>query len=271
MKSSTRETIKYLVISFSWTWFCWIFAATIASLQEIKLLTDLTIFNLFSLGEKSGNQFIVQLIFSLGVFGPAIGYIALKKYQQLLGKPSIKSICLVIIVPTLSLVPALILSAISTPYNENLSIQGAILATGLYFLSNLITSGTEEFGWRGFLYNQLKKQEKDFWKISLKGGIIWALWHLPLLIIMYWSMGILMLSVIAGFVASIIAMNYITNAVYEKSNSIVLSAILHALNNTGSFFLLLVFPETPFTVAIAIIAWVFVGLIEKYIIPKSKL
>ncbi len=134
----------------------------------------------------------------------------------------------------------------------------------IYFLSNIITSGTEEFGWRAFLYPEMKKSGMSFWNIAFKGGLIWAVWHYPLLIIMYLPAGIgVLIPSLIGFTASIIAMNYITNFLYEKMNNIWAMVLLHALNNTMSFIVVLLFPKTPFTILSSIMAWVIVWRIEK--------
>lgn len=66
-----------------------------------------------------------------------------------------------------------------------------------------------------------------------------------------------------GFTASIVAMNYITNFIFERSGSILLVMVLHALNNTVSFTLISLYPETPFTIVSSLMAWAVVGYLEK--------
>lgn len=83
------------------------------------------------------------------------------------------------------------------------------------------------------------------------------------MLILYWQLGFVMILTIAGFTASIIAMAWITALVYERSNSIALAALLHALNNTATFALVLLFPTTPFTIVTAAMAWGLVAVLEK--------
>ena len=83
------------------------------------------------------------------------------------------------------------------------------------------------------------------------------------MLILYWQLGFLMIPTLAGFTASIIAMAWITALIYEQSNSIALAALLHALNNTANFALVLLFPTTPFTIVTAAMAWAVVALLEK--------
>lgn len=265
MKNKTN-IIKYLIISFGWTWGLWITGLCVALIYNKTLATDMTVFDLLTLTDGGEHNLIAQLLFALAVFGPFIGYLVMKVYRPFFGKPSKLMIGLTIGVPLVSLLPALLLSLISSNLNSDLNTSNLWWIIITYFIANLITSGTEEFGWRGYLYPSFKNFEKDFWKISLKGGIIWAVWHLPLMIIMYWSLGFVLISVVAGFIASIIAMNYITNVIYEKSNSILLTVCLHALNNTATFVLVLLFPETPFTIIIPLMAWGIVAILEKKIV-----
>lgn len=45
---------------------------------------------------------------------------------------------------------------------------------------NAIPALGEELGWRGFLYQELKPL--GFWPSSLITGVVWGIWHLPLII-----------------------------------------------------------------------------------------
>jgi membrane protease YdiL (CAAX protease family) len=164
----------------------------------------------------------------------------------------------------ISVIPAIVLSLATSHFDPNAQLMVIVTSILLYFISNLITSGTEEFGWRGVLYPELKSTGMSFWDIAWKGGIIWAVWHYPLMFIMYMPFGYaVFLPTLAGFTASIVAMNYITNFLYEKTQNIWAAVVLHALNNTMSFVLVIMFPETPFLIITSLMAWVIVGWLEK--------
>lgn len=47
---------------------------------------------------------------------------------------------------------------------------------------NLFAAFGEEFGWRGFLVPQLRKTT-TFWRLALFTGIVWAVWHWPLIVL----------------------------------------------------------------------------------------
>lgn len=258
-----KDSKCYLIISFGWTWSLWIISYLISSNIGHKLITDIDIFNMLSTFINS-KGLLPQIIFALGVFGPMIGYFFSKKREPIRGTPKTEFILLSIIFPIVMILPTIILSSFWRQFNSQSISLNYLLSIFIYFVSNLITSGTEEFGWRGYLYPALKEENKTFWDISWKGGLIWAFWHFPLMFYLYLNQGIfVLLPSLVGFTAGIIAMNYITNFIYEKTKSVFLSMILHALNNTMSFTVMLFFPKTLFLFISSIMAWVVVAYIEK--------
>ena len=266
MWKMNNKTKLYLLIAFTWTWFGWIAAYVISYLSNEVLVIDGTIFTLFTSGPIN-KTIMIQLLFMIAVYGPFVGFMMTNGFSNLIKKKnSLKHLWLyIVLIPLVSILPGFLLSVI-TSLDSITDLKFIIILTTImtYFVSNLLTSGTEEFGWRGVLYPEMKATGMSFWDISFKGGIIWALWHYPLLVIMYLPFGLMvLLPSLVGFTASIIAMNYITNFIYERSSNIWAVVILHALNNTMSFTLVLLFPKTPFTILSSLLAWVIVWWIEK--------
>ncbi len=63
-----------------------------------------------------------------------------------------------------------------------ISIAVGIFLTGTYGLIRSVSSALgEEIGWRGFLVPELSKAT-SFTLTSLISGIVWSLWHYPILI-----------------------------------------------------------------------------------------
>ena len=264
--SMNKKTKLFLIIAFSWTWFGWIAAYWISHINGSVLITDSTLFSLLT--DTWGiDRFLPQILFAIAVYGPFIGFIFTTGFGNLRNySGKIKSFWpYIFLIPLIAVLPSIILSALTGLINsENLSFATGSIAVLAYLASNLITSGTEEFGWRGVLYPDLKASGMSFWENAWKGGFIWALWHFPLLFIMYLPLGIAVLvPSLIGFTASIVAMNYITNFLYEKMENIWAVVLLHALNNTMSFLVILLFPGTPFTIFTNLMAWVIVWWIEK--------
>ena len=266
MLKMNKKTKMYLFIAFVWTWFGWITAYLISYTTNEVLVTDGTIFSLLASGSLN-KSIMIQLLFMIAVYGPFIGFIFTQGFSSLTKKKNkLKHLwSYIILIPIILILPALVLSVIiSLNSIANLNIIVILTTIITYFVSNLVTSGTEEFGWRGALYPEMKASGMSFWDISFKGGLIWALWHYPLLVIMYMPFGLMvLLPSLVGFTASIIAMNFITNFIYERSNNIWAVVVLHTLNNTMSFTLILLFPDTPFTIISSLVAWGIVWWIEK--------
>lgn len=103
---------------------------------------------------------------------------------------------------------------------------------------NMLLAVGEEAGWRGFLYPQLKAKfgKRQGWLI---GGIIWGMWHWPLM----WLIGYEYGTDYAGFpiVGMLIFCIFATAAgvlcdwLYEKTNCIWIPSIFHgAINAAGT-------------------------------------
>lgn len=255
------RTRLYLGISFGWTWGLWLGGWMLGRAWEVPVDTAGSLVDLAQMAGSPG--FVPQLLFTLAVFGPLLGYLAVRRPRPVWGRPTRETVLIAVSVPIVSVLPAIVLTLGTGVPAAGLPVASAAGAVVVYFASNLVTSGTEEFGWRGYLHPTLRGRERTFWGAAWKGGLIWAVWHYPLMLILYWQLGVVMILTIVGFTASIVAMAWITGLVYERSNSIALAALLHALNNTASFALVLLFPTTPFTIVTAAMAWAIVAVLEK--------
>jgi len=111
-------------------------------------------------------------------------------------------------------------------------------------LPGVITGFGEEFGHRGFMYPLLFPKRP--WLGLAVGGIIWYLWHQPLLLIVpaaaplpLWQAIVDQIGAIIGAIGTHIYLCY----VYRKSNSIFVPSIAHiTLNNAArslSYFVVL--------------------------------
>ena len=105
-------------------------------------------------------------------------------------------------------------------------------------LVNMLLAAGEEAGWRGFLYPQLKAKFGKR-KGRLIGGVIWGIWHWPLI----WLIGYEYGTDYVGFpiVGMLVFCVFTTTAgilcdwLYEKSNCIWIPSIFHgAINAAGT-------------------------------------
>lgn len=108
------------------------------------------------------------------------------------------------------------------------------------FLGLLIAFG-EEYGWRGFLQSQLTRLGRIRGVFLL--GLIWGVWHWPVIWMGYNYPGQPMLGSLAMVVFCVILAYFLAYSVF-KSQGIWIAAYLHALNNqaVSFFFMAVVMP-----------------------------
>jgi membrane protease YdiL (CAAX protease family) len=96
---------------------------------------------------------------------------------------------------------------------------------------NAVAAFGEELGWRGFLQNQLMPM--GFWKSSLVIGLIWGIWHAPLVLHGHNYpdhpiTGVFMMTVFCTLLGPIFSF------VTIRANSVIAAAIIHgSLNAAG--------------------------------------
>ena len=96
-------------------------------------------------------------------------------------------------------------------------------------IKNLGSTLGEEIGWRGFLIFELRKV-MSFKALALVSGIIWAIWHFPLINLIY-GRGEFLLLHIGAFTIMILGISVILAYYTFKSNSLWPAAIYHSVHN----------------------------------------
>ncbi len=113
---------------------------------------------------------------------------------------------------------------------------------------NAIAGFGEELGWRGFLLKELK--DMSFWKASFIIGLIWGIWHAPLIIQghnypQHPEIGVLMMTIFCILFTPIFVY------VRLRAKSVIAAAILHGtLNGTAGLSIILVAGGNDLTVGI---------------------
>ena len=103
---------------------------------------------------------------------------------------------------------------------------------------NALISFGEEYGWRCYLVDALR--EVKFWKAALFIGVVWGLWHFPLILMgfnyvnePYWGM---LLMVVMSTLLCVIILYFVL-----KAKSMIVAAIIHgtfnAIGGLAIFFL----------------------------------
>ncbi|MCP9767985.1 CPBP family intramembrane metalloprotease [Lacihabitans sp. LS3-19] len=96
-------------------------------------------------------------------------------------------------------------------------------------IKNLGSTLGEEIGWRGFLIFELRKV-MSFKALAIVSGIIWAIWHFPLINLMYGKSEHLWLHM-GAFTVMIIGISFILAYYTFKSNSLWPAALYHSVHN----------------------------------------
>jgi len=116
------------------------------------------------------------------------------------------------------------------PHAAALPLFFLILAT-VGVLSSCVSALGEELGWRGFLVPQLAKVI-PFPRVAFVSGIIWALWHYPIILFStaYRGAGPLWYTV-ACFTVMVVGLSFLFAWMRLKSGSVWTGMILHASHN----------------------------------------
>ena len=143
------------------------------------------------------------------------------------------------------------------------------LASGISI--NSVVALGEEIGWRGFLYRELGSL--GFWKSSLSIGLIWGVWHTPIILQgfnypQHPVEGVLLMTLFC------ILLSPIFNFIRFKSGSVLAAAIFHGtLNGVGGISIAFIKGGSDITVGVnGIIGLTFLAIMDviMYLMDKTR-
>ena len=105
----------------------------------------------------------------------------------------------------------------------------AIQATAGLLISCIAGLG-EEIGWRGFLVPELSRR-LSFAKTSLVSGVVWSLWHYPLLLFADYNGGTPAAWSLACFTLMVLGISFVFAASRLASGGVWPAAVLHGSHN----------------------------------------
>lgn len=110
-----------------------------------------------------------------------------------------------------------------------------LLMGSIIFLKDALPGAFgEELGWRGFLFPELRRMS-SFTTASLIGGVVWVLFHLPLILFSDYNSSAPRAFAVGMFSISAIALTFVHNWFRARSGSVWPAVVLHASHNI--FFL----------------------------------
>ncbi|MEQ8156181.1 MAG: type II CAAX endopeptidase family protein [Clostridiaceae bacterium] len=124
------------------------------------------------------------------------------------------------------------LSSVASTYTSKTSHQSIVTVITIIIAipSSILAAMGEEIGWRGFLLPQMIK----IWNIKAAitiSGLIWAVWHMPIMIAGLYDSGTPIWYQLPMFTISVLSIAVIISVLRVKSNSIWPAIILHASHN----------------------------------------
>lgn len=146
-------------------------------------------------------------------------------------------------------------------------------------VTSLIGAAGEEIGWQGFLMPRLKEVFNVKAAILIT-GLIWALWHFPLMIAGLYQSGAPLWYSLVMFTIEVVGMTTVMAFLRFKSGSVLPAIILHAVHNyvdqlicapltkadNSSYFV----GETGFITVVAVVIFAVIALVKLKPTPKRE-
>ena len=272
----------YLLLAYGITWACWIPALLLAA-REGYLMPGLETYGtLLRDGFVDARHRWLAILFQAGVYGPLIGGVVAISLEN--GRSGLRDLWSRL--ARWQVGRQWYLTAISITFLLTATPVAFFIFTGSFTLSplpigivlfalavQLLTSGLgEEPGWRGYLLPRLQerlKGEQPVWVL----GTFWAVWHYPLVVLQVLAVvqGVnaaqLLITVVlalAGQTMSLIGLTYIYIWLYNRTGSLLLVIMFHALSNlfNGWIPTFLIDPQMVGMLP-ALMPWVVVILLQR--------
>lgn len=136
----------------------------------------------------------------------------------------------------------------------------------------------EELGWRGLLSDRLLR-ETSFVRTSLLVGVIWSVWHYPLIfeLIPRFLPDLPVLYATACFTASVLGVSFFYTWLRQTTGSVWPAALLHAGSNSAQTLFESLNRNTgpteyltyEYGIGFVIVIWIFVALFWRRFAPKA--
>lgn len=145
--------------------------------------------------------------------------------------------------------PVAMIAAVSVPFvalghDLDSSLLGERLVAYLpvLVLVSVAGGGNEELGWRGFALPELLKRRSPL-RATLMLGVLWAIWHLPLLgasdDLSHGLNGFELSLVLAATVVNIVGLTFIYTFLFRYTRTVLLAVLLHGGVSTANATLVL--------------------------------
>lgn len=243
-----RHHLFFLACAYGGSWSVWILAWLVArstGLGDLLFNERLVWAALFERG-LAGPLFAVSALAVIGVYGPMVAGVLATRADAatdlyVLGARITKIavgarwyVRLALILSAVAVLPGVLLVAVTGVAADRPTAARLVLFLVVFFVFQVLTSGTEEVGWRGYLLEKLLPG-RNLWDAGWAVGVPWALWHLPIVIMLFVQQGMPPAAIIGslfGFGIGIVAMSILHAWFYANTRSVFLAIVIHATFNT---------------------------------------
>ena len=237
MKSYVRRhpVLMYFFLTYIITWTCWF--TVILLIEPYIAAPELAPISLL---------IFLEILLKIGVFGPGIagliltltlhGKSGLRDFVSRIFKWKVNPIyyLFAFLIPiVIYMIPLSIELMLGGSFPNTIAAYGLIGFLFHYMNRLLLGNYEEEIGWRGFAQHHLQKRQSPI-KISLIIGLPHAIWHIPMFLIESGSIDWLDFLV---YTIRVIIFTFLATWLYSKTQSVLLTALLHVTVNECSLFL----------------------------------
>lgn len=272
MKKMNKSQLRFIIFAYTWSFVFWGISIYLVWTNKLTLMDNPDTLKALLNNNLSGYSLTVTTLSAIAGYGPLLAAIFIyyiddstKAYfdGKFKNKVAFKYVIQVLgLFLLITIIPSIIIMFINkTKINFDFYLLGLLL---LFFIYQMITTGTEELGWRGYLLPSLLEY-KNPWQASVLVGLLWSFWHTPIILYVFYSQGMGTLQIISsfiGFIAGTIAMSTVHTYYYLKTKNVLFSVFIHAVSNTIPMFVGMVFASTyEISVAVQVLLWGYVIII----------
>ena len=208
---------KYLIITFSITWSCWLTEAALTNFWALDLVQ------------------YPRVLFVIGGFGPTIaaalcgeGPFSLRGAMRFLFGPPGRVPWVFGLLMLLEILVFALSSDGWAPVLRQQAVPEILTAFFIWLQATLLFGGNEEPGWRGRMQPELEKRFSTP-VASLLVGVVWVVWHLPLWLIRGDSH---QQTSFLTFAALGLLLSLWLGALKKRTGSVFFCMMLHGMTNT---------------------------------------
>ena len=274
-----RPHLLFLTIAYGYSWLLWLGAWVYAERAEAGdlLFNQEAVWRFVFERDVPRDLAVASLIALLAVFGPMLAGIVMSRRDTAIRAGDLEQQVFkvnvgwseygrVLGVLAIVTIPPFVISALFVDRSlEGPSVGQLAPFLLVFFVYQMLTSGTEEIGWRGYLTLKLLPG-RNFWDTGWAVGIVWALWHLPSLVMIFAYQGMAPPQLVGsaiGFGIGTVAMSILHTWFYERTASVFLNIFIHAAFNTIPLTIVLLYEGSPAAVLSNLLLWGVVAYIRR--------